>query len=305
MKDPSRSTSGNHDDPMPDVTRPPSPANSRRSHPMPDSSRPPSLASSRQASWLTGEDSTARKLIHLDEVEENVGIENQESESIYNDFETRMTPRDFSANSGISAPSNTRVNSAANTPPGRPSTAADLRTVAFAGAPRSVSVTTRDPPPTFSTHVPSTNSVDSSSDDPRSTCQQLEIYDATFEESEDTCKKKAVGRPTGNVKSRKEGRSSEVGLEVSSSKTQGRVSAPSASALGKENNGSATDERSGEGKRKRVTKVVSSIVSFKATPDNPDSSPTRKVSKLNAEAMTYPPNEIEYVVSQPILLTLF
>ena len=297
MKDRSRPTSDSYDEPMPDITRPASPANSRRSHPMPDCSRPQSLASSRQVSWYTGEDSTALKISHLEYVEENEGIEEQVDENHFNDLMARMSPRDFSANSGISAPSNTRVNSAANTPPGKTSIATDLRAVSFAGMPRSVSVTTRDPPPPSNTRVPSNNSINSGSDFPRPASRQSGIQDERGEETEDKGKKRSVGRPAGNVKSRKEGRMSEVGLEVASSNSQRRASAPSASALGKENNGAASAEKSGEGKRKRVIKVSASKMNTKSRLDNPDSSPTRKVSKLSSEDTMHPNEEIEYVLS--------
>lgn len=293
MKDRSRSTSDSYDEPMPDVTRPSSAANSRRSHPMPDCSRPQSLASSRQVSWYTGEDSTTVKVSHLHYVEENAEIEEQVSESLFDGLIARMSPRDFSANSGISAPSNTRVNSAANTPPGKPSTATELRAVSFAGMPRSVSVTTRDPPPAFSPRISSNNSVNSGSDNPRPASRQSDFHDETGEEAEDRDRKWPVGRPAGNVRSRKEGRTSEVGLEVPSGKSQGRASAPSASALGKENSGVASGEKSGEGKRKRVTKVAASKVNEMNRLDNPDSSPTRKVSKLSPEDTMHDNDEIE------------
>ena len=293
MKDRSRSTSDSYDEPMPDVTRPPSPANSRRSHPMPDCSRPQSLASSRQVSWYTGEDSTTVKVSHLHYVEENAEIEEQVSESLFDGLIARMSPREFSANSGISAPSNTRVNSAANTPPGKPSTATELRAVSFAGMPRSVSVTTRDPPPTFNTRVSSNNSVNPGSDNPRLASHESRSHDETSEEAEDQTRKRPVGRPAGNVISRKEGRISEVDLEVPSGKSQRRVSAPSASALGKENSGVASGEKSGEGKRKRVTKVAASKINEKNRLDNPDSSPTRKVSKLSPEDTMHANDEIE------------
>ncbi len=278
MKDRSRSTSENYDEPMPDFTRPSSSANSRRSHPMPDYSRPQSLASSRQVSWYTGEDPAAMRVAHLNYVEEAADIDEQVSETLFNDLMTRLSPRDFSANSGISAPSNTRVNSAANTPPGKSSMASELRAVSYAGMPRSVSVTTRDPPPPFNTRVPSKSSINPSSDNSRSISRQLEIHDETGEEIEDKAKKRPVGRPAGNVKSRKEGRTSDMGLEVPSSKSQRRASTPSTSALGKENSGGANDEKSGEGKRKRVTKVATSEVNSRDRLDNPDSSPTRKLS---------------------------
>lgn len=295
MKDRSRSTSNSYDEPMPDVTRPPSLANSRRSHPMPDYSRPQSLVSSRQDWWYTGEDSATMRVAHLDYEEEIARNDEQASESLFNDLMTRLSPRDFSANSGISAPSNTRVNSAANTPPGKPSMAAELRTISFAGMPRSVSVTTRDPPPPFSTRALLNDSVKPGP----SASRHSEIQDETGEDTEEKARKRPVGRPPGNLKSRKEGRTSEMSLEVPSSSSQRRASAPSTSTLGKENGAGADGEKSGEYKRKRVTKTAASKVNLKERLDYPDSSPTRKLSKLSSEDTMHPNNEIEYVVPPP------
>lgn len=290
MKDPSRFTSDSHDEPMPDVTRPSSSANSGCSHPMPDCSRPQSLASTRPVSWYTENDSIAIRVAHLDSGEENTETHRQVSESLFDDLMGPSSPRQFSANSGISAPSNTRVNSAASTPARKTSTAAELR-----GMPRSVSITIRDPPTPFTTFVPPDNSVNPSSNHPRSASRQLELHvnDEIGEESENKAKKRPVGRPAGHVKSRKEGQSSEMGLEAPSSKSQRRVSASSASAPCKENSGGANREKSGEGKRKRAAKVDATKGNCKDKFDNPDSSPTRKVSKQSPEDTTHPKNEIE------------
>ena len=297
MKDRSRPTSDNHDEPMPDATRPSSSANSRRSHPMPDYSRPQSLASSRQVSWYTGEDSAAVKVAHLDYVEERAEIDEQASDSQFNDLMDQLSPREFSANSGISAPSNTRVNSAANTPPEKPSMAAELRAVSFAGMPRSVSGSRRDPSIPFITRFSSSNSVNPNSENSRSASRPSELHHETGQDVQDKTKKRPVGRPAGNVKSRKEGRTSETDLDLLNNKSQRRTSASSTGALGKGNSGGANDERSGESKRKRVTQVATSEVNLKDRIGNPDSSPTRKLSKLSSEDVMHPNNEIEYVIS--------
>lgn len=303
MKDRSRSTSDSYDEPMPDFSRPTSSANSRRSHPMPDYSRPQSLTSSRQVSWYTGEDYGAMSVTHLNYVEEKApGIDEQEGESLFNDLVVQLSPRKCSGNSGISAPSNTRVNSAANTPPGKHSTAAELRAVSYAGMPRSVSVTTRDPPPPFNTRVPSNISVKPCSETSRLASRQMEIHDAPGEETEDKTKKRPIGRPVGDVKSRKEGRTSEIGLDVPNSKTQRRSSAPSASVLGKENSGGGNGEKSCEGKRKRVTKITASKVDSKDILDNPESSPTRKVSKLSPEDTMHPNNDIDDLTAEGVVM---
>ncbi len=300
MKDRSRTTSDNYDEAMADVTRPASPATSRRSHAMPDYSRPQSLASSRQVSWYTGEDSIGLKVSQLEEVVEDVGIEERASEIVLGESIDRMSPREFSVSSGITAPSNTRVNSAANTPPGnfsKPSMAAELRAASFAGVPRSQLP--------FNTRLPSNNNVLFGADSPRPASRQSEeIHDEIGEETDDKSRKRPVGRPAGSVKSRKEGRTSELGLEVLSSKSQRRASAPSTSAIGKENSGGATGEKSGEGKRKRGTKFAASKVIPKDSFSNPDSSPSRKLSKLSPEDTMHRNEEIEYVISPPVLLPL-
>ena len=304
MKDRSRSTSDNHDEPMPDVTRPPSEANSRRSHPMSDYSHPQSLTSSRQISWCSGEAPVTTKLAHLDYVEESVGIDEQESASLFSDLVAGLSPREFSTNSGISAPSNTRVNSAANTPPTKVTMAGELRAASYAGMPRSVSIVTRDPPPSFDTRGTTSYSVSSGFDKPRPISRQSEVHDDNCEENGDGAKKRPVGRPAGSVKSRKEGRSSEIGLGVPNNKSQRRASAPSAGTLGKENGGGMDGERSGDAKRKRVSKVGASKVEAKERANNADSSPTRKLSKLSPESTLHPNNEIEYVTYPPISLVL-
>ena len=302
MKDRSRSTSDSHDEPMPDVIRPPSEANSRRSHPMSDYSHPQSLTSSRQLSWYSGEDPVTTKTAHLDYVEESVGIDEQESASLFSDLVAGLSPREFSTNSGISAPSNTRVNSAANTPPTKVTMAGELRAVSYAGMPRSVSIVTRDPPPSFDSRVTTSYSVNSGLDKPEPASRQSEIHEENCEENEDKAKKRPVGRPAGSVKSRKEGRSSEVALGLPDSKSQRRASAPSAGSLGKENGGGVDGERSGDAKRKRVSKVGALKVEAKEGVNNPDSSPTRKLSKLSPESTKNPNNEIEYVTYPPMSL---
>ena len=300
MKDPSRSTSGSHDEPMPDITRPASITNSRCSYPMLDYSRPQSLTSSRPVSWYQGEHLNAVEGSHLHHVEEDAVNEEQVNEDTFNDLVAQMSPREVSFYSGVSAPSNTRVNSAANTPPAKSSVTAEFRAASLTGGiPRSVSFTTRDPPPPLSRRVTSNDSVHFGADDAKSTSRQSEIHGAAGDESEDKLTKRPVGRPAGHVKGRKEGRSSEVGYEEPSGKSQGRVSGYSASALGKENSGGGNDEKSGEAKRKRVTKMTAPKVNTKDRQENTDSSPTRKVSKLSPEGTLHLNDEVEYVVSPP------
>ena len=106
-----------------------------------------------------------------------------------------------------------------------------------------------------------------------------EIYGKTKEKTETTVKKKPVGRPKG----RKEGRSSEQGLDVPVSKTDKRTSTGSTNANG---TGTAdeSDEKIGDGKRKRVSSTAGSKVTLKDRAENSQLlSPTRKVSKTGLQ----------------------
>ena len=275
MKDKSRSTTGSHDEPMPDISQPRSPASSHRSYPMPDYSRPISLASTRNTSENTNHGKDPTRLVSM--LHQGLAKHVHDEEYHFDDYVVSLSPRKDSNYSGISAPSNTRVSSAANTPPGRPSAAAEIRALSYSGMPRSVSVTTRDPPPPnyrvlSSGGKPHSNSHTSDS-------RHSEIQTEIEERPDAKPKKKPVGRPAGSVKGRKEGRTSETTLEALTSKTRRRVSAPSASSCEKESSDESDEKIGGEGKRKRGTKLAESMVSLEDRLDNANSSPTRKVSK--------------------------
>lgn len=273
MPDQSRSTSSSHDELMPDYSRPLSPANSHRSHPMPDYFRPPALPGSRNISDFANSAMNELGLSRLEPMLQSPpGYAGYDSESQFEAMMASISPRRDSNLSGISAPSNTRASSAANTPPaGAVNTfAAQDRISSYGGHSRSVPVTTRDPPPP-SIHVSlgcSKASSDSFASDVRQDPRDVDSQPETI------VKKRPVGRPKG----RKEGKLSEVGgLEIPVSKAQRR--ATTGSTNGKENRKGSAEKRS-DGKRKRVATAAVPKVALEDRLANQDtSSPTRKVSK--------------------------
>lgn len=275
MPDQSRSTSTSHDESMPDYSRPLSPASSRRSHPMPDYCRPPTLPGSRNISDVAHSAMNEFGLSRLEIMLQSHPEYDPESQ-----FEAMMagiSPRRDSNLSGISAPSNTRANSAANSPPAgtvNPFTAAQNRIPSYSGHPRSVSLTTRDPPPP-AIHVSLSGRKESSETSGPNLRQEIEDVGL---QPDTIVKKKSVGRPKG----RKEGRLSETaGFDVSANKAQRRVT--TGSRDGKENTkGSA--ERISEGKRKRITTAAGPGMSLEDRLAKCDtSSPTRKVSRTRPQ----------------------
>ena len=275
----SHTTSNSHDVPMPDASRPLSPASSRRSHPMPDYSDPPSLAPSRKGSEFAkpGMDGLGRvpigAILLSNEWRDESGADRGHQESQFNEMMASFSPLRNESVSGISAPSNTRVNSAANTPPGahlRPSAAALSRALSYEDHNRAVAMTTRDPPPPY-TRAPS--AVKPHSATGKSDSRQSESPNHPNERAEGTVRKKPVGRP----RSRKEGKTSEPTLEGAGN-TQRRRSMDSITAGGKEN--TESEEKIGDGKRKRVSGVVGAKVALEERVENPDLlSPSRKVSR--------------------------
>lgn len=259
----SRSTSRSHDEAMPDISRVPSPIAHHRCRSIPES----------QASFYalgpltTGSKEQNRRLQKEIQGEREVN----RYESQFDDGMEAFSPSRKQSNlSGISAPSNTRASSTANTPPAS-------GTAVFEGHPRSVSVTTRDPPPPIS-HVTS-DTISSQSETRGNGSLQFEAYRDAKEKSETTIKKKPVGRPKG----RKEGRSSEQGLDVPVNKTDRRASTGSVNANAKET-ADESDEKVGDGKRKRVSSTLGSKVPLKDRAENAHLlSPTRKVSKTGLQ----------------------
>ena len=173
--------------------------------------------------------------------------------------------------SGTSAPANTRVSSAANTPPiqHRPSAAAEARAASYTqGRSRAVSNTTRDPPPIVGRENSDTSM--------KSRCSDELIGKS---EGQDV---KIQSRPTSEVRGRKEGRAKE--LEVPSHARK-KSSKGSVGSGGKENTKATvtTTVILSEGKRKRASTVPGSNIVLKGG-DVPSSSPTRKLSRKDAVA---------------------
>ena len=278
----SRSTSSSHDESMPDYSRPLSPASSRRSYLMPDYSRPPTIPGTRDPSDLTSPAVNDFGLTRLDSLLQS--HHDQETESQFNDLIAAFSPRKHSNNSGISAPSNTRVNSAANTPLLKSdgiSAAAKTRASSYSGHPRSVSVTTRDP------HLPPSSIQFSRNGSKSSSSAPITVIADNNHETKDTkdqpetvIKRKPVGRPKG----RKEGKTSEAGgLEGPINKVQRSSTMGSSSTQGKENTAMGADTTS-DGKRKRVSNAtVSQIALEDRLPTYDTWSPTRKVSKVGPQ----------------------
>ena len=255
----SRSTSSSHDEAMPDISRIPSPLADHRRRSIPESQ------ASVYAPGLMTIGSKEDNRRWQKEIQGEREVNRYESQ--FDDGMAALSPsRKQSTLSGISAPSNTRASSAANTPP-------ESGAILFEGHPRSVSVTTRDPPPSIS-RVPSdtiSSHLETRENEPR----QFEAYQNAKEKNETTIKKKPVGRPKG----RKEGRSSEQGLDVPLNKTERRASTDSVNANAKEK-ADESDEKVGDGKRKRVSSSLGSKVPLKDRAENAHLlSPTRKVSK--------------------------
>ncbi len=265
----SRSTSSSHDEAMPDISRIPSPIADHRCRSIPESQ------ASVYALGLMTTGSKEQNRRWQKDIQGEREVNRYESQ--FDDGMAALSPsRKQSTVSGISAPSNTRASSAANTPPGYhapPSTSAGSGAVLLEGHPRSVSVTTRDPPPPIS-RVPS-DTISSQAEPREIGSRQFEAHGNAKEKTETTIRKKPVGRPKG----RKEGRSSEQGLDVPVNKTERRASTGSVNA-----NANESDEKVGDGKRKRVSSTLGSKVPLKDRAENAHLlSPTRKVSKTGLQ----------------------
>lgn len=274
MPDQSRSTSSSHDEVMPDYSRPLSPASSHHSYPMPDYSRPSTLPGSRNIS-----DSASSAMNELGLTRFETMFQHHPGYDAEGQFEAMMasfSPRRDSNQSGISAPSNTRVSSAANTPPPGSANPSTSRLISYGGHPRSVSVTTRDlPPPSIrlSQCAPKV-STESLGSDIRHNIEDVGLQPETL------VKKRPVGRPKG----RKEGKTNETGeLEDPVSKAQRR---PTTASTNSKENTRDNPEKVSDGKRKRVPTVGGSKVALESrvgTQDN--SSPTRKIPKIGSNGV--------------------
>lgn len=282
MPDTSRYGSSNTDVPIHDYQQSLSPTSSYRSYAMVDASRLHSQAASRSVSGYP--------ISVLKEHRLGVTLQGQEDNSHFNDDYTSMSPR---VASGISAPSNTRVSSAANTPPGphQDGSSAVSRAASYTGHARSVPVTTNDPPPPY-VRVPSNLAKPQS--EARKSSSNVLVHEDTGEQAEPPIAKKPRGRPKG----RKEGRTSEVGLEHPSDEIRRRTSSGSTTNNNKENS-HAGSGGSSNGKRKRVTSndypegVMLRSTSYLDIPDSNFTSPTRKVSK-HSPRQDLSPNKLEF-----------
>ena len=193
---------------------------------MPDYSRSITPASSRNAT-----DSFSNTVKPLNTL--------QNHDSIFNDLLPIFHPDDSS--NGVAAPANTRISSAANTPPipSRPSVAAEARAASYnLGRSRAVSITTKDG------HLRTRETSDVSMQ------SRFSEEQATMKHAIDV---KVQARPASEVKGRKEGRVSELDVPNPVSKKTSTTSIGHTS--GKENTptiASATMVLS-DGKRKRAS----------------------------------------------------
>ena len=171
---------------------------------------------------------------------------------------------------GTFTPANARVSSAANTPPIqlRPSAAADARASSYSHI-RSVSVTTRDPPP------PEVRASSESSLKLRCLEDQAE--------SNERLDTKIQKKPAGDVKSRKEGKLGEIEMPP---KKQKRSSIASTKSFEKENIKGSEDRPiaiSSDSKRKRANSSTAAKSLILQEAGGKRSSPSRKVSKTERE----------------------
>ena len=204
------------------------------------------------------------------------------------------SPRNIST-SGISAPSNTRVSSAANTPP-KASNAASIsgnkdRIPATSNNLRSVSVTTRDLPPPLA-YLSSSDVLPSVE---RGAPGQHTDLAGTMPQ-QGTVKRKPVGRPKG----RKEGKASELdGAKITGTKVQRSATTGSMVPEGKENAGKSP-EKTSEGKRKRTSNVEAKVALLDAIGDQNVSSPTRKLSKMESQSISATLDELEELTAEGV-----
>lgn len=173
------------------------------------------------------------------------------------------------ASTGTIAPANTRASSAANTPPthSKPSAAAEARVSSYShNQGRSVSMTTRDPQqPPPAVREPSDVSMQS---------RLSENQPVGSEQRDFKIKKK----PAKDVKGRKEGQADELGVGTQGQK---KLSVELVEGRNKENaNGTAEKPiLLSDSKRKRSTKSLF-LADRALSGINPDSSPSRKVSRV-------------------------
>ena len=284
MHDRSTASSSDHDQSMPDYSRPISP-NSLQSIQMKDYSRPPSFTSafshtfpdaqppsissrgaSRQAlDWehaLSAACSAPMASLQHP-TGQNSGETSRIEDTGKNTFATRDSTTEEQSSTffeeglaayspgrvpftGIFAPANTRASSAANTPPAatRPSAAKEARESSYSGRTRVTSITTRDGPPS------AVRSASEGNVKPRTVSL---ISTKSNGGSMPKCQT-IIKTPSSDVKSRKEGKTASIELDVPP-KHQPSLTRTASSSYDKENAriGGETGSPAGDQKRRRVS----------------------------------------------------
>lgn len=259
----SRFASSENDQSMADFSRVPSPVGSFRSYPMPDYSRPISPvgnhtrcdgapSSSRTVSPRSSKQLSTESWRHSRPSDDDQGLGSELTlcEIGLSDFQHQLdermaniSPRKPSS-SGISAPANTRVSSASNTPPAgtKPSAAAEARASSYSGKARTTLSAPRDSQQTSHTGKASDkhSRYRSIPHETPQTPQPPEDED----DSDPTSYDPVVKTPSDKVISKKEGKSSSNQLE------HRRLAEP-IDVHNKENIGMGRDEESSGGDLKR------------------------------------------------------
>lgn len=169
--------------------------------------------------------------------------------------------------SGTQAPPTTRVSSAANSPPAtlRPTEGPEVRVITYHTQPRAVSLTTRDAPP------PSTRG-------PSETSMKSGVFELEAENKVEA-RPRIIATPSKEVRGRKEGKTSEVDLSLSTD--PGKALTGSGSRRRKSSTKASEENQAftaSDGKRKRAS-VTSMCNVLSEMSDGPGSSPSRKLSK--------------------------
>ena len=258
---------------MADFSRPPSFTNARI-HTIPDSNRSPSLCDGARSRQMSGWEQALSGLgpLSVAAVQEAKGkpLENTSDEvgegraplveyardngdGFFEEGLSTCTP-DRAKVDGTLAPVNTRVSSAITTPSTetRASSTREARYSSYSGKARVVSHTTRDPP-TFAARSALGSSTKERSTSHKSPFGTLEEKDIENPKAQSVFNK----MPASDVKGRKEGRTSEINLEVPCDDDHKACSA-SHSGHNKENHdasGMANTPR-GDNKRRRISSVL-------------------------------------------------
>ncbi|KAL9100270.1 MAG: hypothetical protein Q9163_004330 [Psora crenata] len=333
-RDGSTVSSSDHDQSMPDYSRPLSPTSLRsvqmldysrqpsftngRSRAMPDSSREPSLrsrVSSRQISgWeqaLSGFGPLPVSMVQEAEQARLVPTSTHPAEdSITPDpripsIEEHMSgffeegiaaygPERVKVNCNL-AFVNTRASSVADTPPAgtRSSAAKEARNLSYSGKARVVSITTRDSPPSVAQPAPQDSAASH-----RSVSGRSEKKDIFTPNTPPAIKK----LPSDNVKSRKEGRVSGIGLEVPRV-DQCKASPDSVSDANKENIHASVDADTprGDSKRRRISNDIESNATLKVNLDSSREVGMNASGDGSTENSPAKHNDIDYLTTEGVV----